>query len=46
MGKVKLSKVKHIHIGQTLISGGRGMISPFTELTIGQMYTDTGYISV
>ena len=28
------------------ISGGKGMISPFTELTIGQMYTDTpGYIS-
>ena len=27
-------------------SGGIGMISPFTELTIGQMYTDTpGYIS-
>ena len=27
-------------------SGGRGMISPYTELTIGQMYTDTpGYIS-
>ena len=28
------------------IHGGRGMISPFTELTIGQMYSDTpGYIS-
>ena len=28
------------------VNGGRGMISPYTELTIGQMYTDTpGYIS-
>jgi hypothetical protein len=27
-------------------SGGRGMIAPFTELTIGQMYSETpGYIS-
>lgn len=34
------------HWSDSDASGGRGMISPFTELTIGQMYTDTpGYIS-
>ena len=34
------------HWSDSDASGGRGMISPYTELTIGQMYTDTpGYIS-
>jgi len=34
------------HWSDSDASGGKGMISPFTELTIGQMYTDTpGYIS-
>ena len=34
------------HWSDSDASGGRGMISPYTELTIGQMYSDTpGYIS-
>ena len=34
------------HWSDSDVSGGRGMISPYTELTIGQMYSDTpGYIS-